>query len=319
MNLSQLRYFTETVRTGSYSGAAQRLDVTRQAVSRYVDGIERALGRPLLAKENGTLVPTKDGEAYLRTAREINDVMLRMRTSISNLSDKAAHILSFGVTLRHGSIMLNECIAELLSRYPSTQPRIAAGLSYELVSRVQNGEIDAAMISDAALSPDSPVEHFAICECEVFLCVPEYHALAHNLRGYENLPVVDIEELRDEVFILSPKSGSLSNPNHYIFRNASYSPTVGAWAELSDTVLLLTQKGFGISFLPYYDCPGVCWLRLRHPFSSGLSIIFRKGHVFSGPERYLIWLLKNRMLSGGMSFPAINDAVTALDNEYTCL
>ena len=59
--LTALRAFEATVRLGSVSAAATELHVTHGAVSRQLQALEQALGRPLLEKAGRGLAPTAAG------------------------------------------------------------------------------------------------------------------------------------------------------------------------------------------------------------------------------------------------------------------
>ena len=58
MNNTQLEYFVETVRAGSYSKAAKRLYVSPQAIAQSIKRLESELGISLMNKRGREISPT---------------------------------------------------------------------------------------------------------------------------------------------------------------------------------------------------------------------------------------------------------------------
>ena len=65
--------FVAVVETGSFSGAARRLDVGQPAVSKSVAQLEERLGVRLLLRSSRNLVPTEAGRTYYAYARRAID------------------------------------------------------------------------------------------------------------------------------------------------------------------------------------------------------------------------------------------------------
>ncbi|MBM6943158.1 LysR family transcriptional regulator [Collinsella intestinalis] len=71
MDVSQLRYFVETVRTGSYRRAAGNLYLTAQGVAQSVKRLETELGVRLFEKRGRTIIPTEKGMELYPHAQEL--------------------------------------------------------------------------------------------------------------------------------------------------------------------------------------------------------------------------------------------------------
>lgn len=65
MRLEQLTYLVSAAKAGSISAAAQRLNVSRQAVSSALGSLESELGVPFFKKGNQGIEPTFRGRAIL--------------------------------------------------------------------------------------------------------------------------------------------------------------------------------------------------------------------------------------------------------------
>ena len=73
--LNALKIFRTVVETGSFSGAAQRLNMSKSAVSKHVTALEHHLGIQLLNRTTRKLSLTEAGDTYLaRTSRLLDDL-----------------------------------------------------------------------------------------------------------------------------------------------------------------------------------------------------------------------------------------------------
>ncbi|MGW2307336.1 LysR family transcriptional regulator [Actinomadura luteofluorescens] len=71
LDLGAVRAFLAVVDDGRFTDAADRLDMTQQAVSKRIAKLEAALGVPLLHRSRAGARPTEDGAAFLPQARAL--------------------------------------------------------------------------------------------------------------------------------------------------------------------------------------------------------------------------------------------------------
>ncbi|TIW65939.1 MAG: LysR family transcriptional regulator, partial [Mesorhizobium sp.] len=64
LNLNRLVYFTTVVETGSFTAAADRLDVAKAVVSHQVGRLERELGATLLRRTTRRVTMTEEGRLF---------------------------------------------------------------------------------------------------------------------------------------------------------------------------------------------------------------------------------------------------------------
>ena len=63
----------------------------------------------------------------------------------------------------------------------------------------------------------------------------------------------------------------------------------------------LIRTGVGIGFLRYREDPSLAFYRLKKPAFSYVAFVANPTHIFSEPERYLIYLLnKHQAPTGGI-------------------
>lgn len=68
MNINQLKYFVSVYESHSFSKAAQKRDVTVQAVSKSISDLEQEFPDSLFVRTNQGTVPTSLGKEFYRRA-----------------------------------------------------------------------------------------------------------------------------------------------------------------------------------------------------------------------------------------------------------
>ncbi|MBP3873117.1 MAG: LysR family transcriptional regulator [Lachnospiraceae bacterium] len=71
MNIMQIKYAVEVARYGSINKAAEALYIAQPNLSRYIRELENDLGITIFKRTYRGMVPTPDGEIFLRYARQI--------------------------------------------------------------------------------------------------------------------------------------------------------------------------------------------------------------------------------------------------------
>ena len=84
MDWDKLRIFHSVADAGSFTHAADQLNLSQSAISRQISGLEADLGVPLFARHARGLVMTEQGETLYRT---VHDVLLKLQTTVSSLTE----------------------------------------------------------------------------------------------------------------------------------------------------------------------------------------------------------------------------------------
>jgi DNA-binding transcriptional LysR family regulator len=147
-----LTLFAAVVDEGSFSAAGRTLGLSPSAVSRAVDRIEERLGVRLLLRSTRVLVPTAEGQAYLRAARRI---LADLDEAEQLIADQGAPRgrLRVSASLSHGRLFVVPLLGAFVKRHPHILVDIA--LTDTLVD-VAAGQADVAVrfgpLSDSSLT-----------------------------------------------------------------------------------------------------------------------------------------------------------------------
>jgi LysR family transcriptional regulator, transcriptional activator for aaeXAB operon len=125
--LKSLAVFAETVREGSFRGAARRLNLTPSAVSYHVRVLEEAVGAPLLYRSTRSLSTTDVGESLYRSALD----MLNAAQSGLNMASAFDKHLGGKLRVALTSALSRSYVSERIGEFAKVYSNIDLHLHYD--------------------------------------------------------------------------------------------------------------------------------------------------------------------------------------------
>lgn len=116
--LDDLAWFCAVAEAGSFSVAAQRLEVTTSAVSKAVGRLERRLGAKLLHRSTRRLRLTEAGGAYYAHARRAVEEAAAAADAVAALGGAPRGKLRVSAPMTMGLALLARLIPAFLDRHP---------------------------------------------------------------------------------------------------------------------------------------------------------------------------------------------------------
>ncbi|MCU1406436.1 MAG: DNA-binding transcriptional regulator, LysR family [Glaciihabitans sp.] len=145
ITLTQLRAFVEAAKAGSFTAAADTLEMTQPSISELVRKLEDNYELPLFVRGGRQLRLTAAGDELLVWARRIFDAVDGADQSMRDLRGLVSGTASFGV-LRNASYYLLSDLAQRFHReYPGVQIRLIGQNSVEVAAAVRSGELEAGL------------------------------------------------------------------------------------------------------------------------------------------------------------------------------
>jgi len=173
--LKAMQVFVEVVDRGSLSAAAQRLDMSRAMVSRYLAELEAWVGARLLHRTTRRLSLTPAGAETLPRCRRMLDLMGDMHEAVAAPDAEPRGQLRVSVSLSFGAAQLAGAVADFVDRYPG------ASVDLQLVDRIVNlveDGIDLAVRITNELDPNLIARKLAPCRSAV--CAAPAYLKAHG-------------------------------------------------------------------------------------------------------------------------------------------
>jgi DNA-binding transcriptional LysR family regulator len=133
----EMQVFSAVVEAGSFTAAADVLDMSKAAVSRYVAELEERLGVRLLHRTTRKLSPTTEGGIFHARCRELLGNLDEAEAEITSRSGEASGLLKVNVPVTFGLMHLAPLWPAFLARHPKLRLDIA--LSDRVIDLVEDG------------------------------------------------------------------------------------------------------------------------------------------------------------------------------------
>lgn len=116
--LPDLAVFAQVVEHGSFTAAAEHLELSKAAVSKYVARLERTLGARLLNRTTRRLTLTEAGEALYRRAGAALAELVAAQEEVVELTGEPRGRLRVTAPVHFGEAVLAPLIGAFCRRYP---------------------------------------------------------------------------------------------------------------------------------------------------------------------------------------------------------
>lgn len=172
MELRQLTHFLATLDAGSLTGAAARVGLTQQALSRSLARLEDHLGGRLFEREARGMVPTRLGESIAEHARQVVAESGRLRLAASAELGLERGRLVIGLSPIAAVSRLGRQVMHFALKNPKVRIDVESGITQNLTPSLHRGEIDIALSAQSAALEDSVLldqlaeERWGVAGCE---------------------------------------------------------------------------------------------------------------------------------------------------------
>jgi DNA-binding transcriptional LysR family regulator len=146
VTLAQLRAFLEAERTGSFTGAAEALDVAQASVSELVRRLEEELGSALFVRGTRRLTLTAAGRELLPYAQQARFAVDGGTQAVRSLGSLGGGTATFGVPRNADYYLLSDLVQTFHARYPAVRVRLVGQNSAETAAAIARGEIEAGLL-----------------------------------------------------------------------------------------------------------------------------------------------------------------------------
>jgi DNA-binding transcriptional LysR family regulator len=245
LNPIHLRTLLECVRTGSFAEAARELGYTASAVSQQMVLLERAVGAALFERSARSVRPTAVAQLLADRSREVLG-------SLSTLEREArAMVLGEHGSLRLASFatasarVLPPALAAIVARCPGAEVHLDEGEPDEVLHRVIDGTVDAAVVFTYDLDPrDWPADlrRTELLAEPLAVAVPAGHAI----EGHE----VDLGELSGERWICTREDTAGARSLQRMAQTSGFTPRIIFRSNDYGVLRDLVARGLGVAMLP---------------------------------------------------------------------
>lgn len=190
MNLEKVEYLLTAIECGSFSLAAERLDMTQSGLNRQISSLEAELGMTLLLRGRRGVVPAKGTEAVITRLRELVAAEKRVHEEIAAVRGMLTGSLTIGSYFSFSTSLLPVILKKFSDTYPAISLSTVEGSDADLIAQLRDGRLDCAFLSKHSFDGD----FFELMETEFVAWLPPGHPLAER-------ETVTVDEITHEPFI----------------------------------------------------------------------------------------------------------------------
>ncbi|MGA0991439.1 MAG: LysR family transcriptional regulator, partial [Burkholderiaceae bacterium] len=162
MDFKQLNCFVRVAELGSFTRAAQALDMTQPQLSRQVRALELRLRQPLLRRHGRGAEPTAGGQRLLEHARAILHQIARAEEDMLHQLDAIpGGQVALGLPPSVARVLAVPMMRAFSQAMPQGRLSISEGLSHALAQEVTQGRLDLAVLYAPRAQPALLLEPLA--------------------------------------------------------------------------------------------------------------------------------------------------------------
>lgn len=188
-----MRVFADVAQSGSFSASAQRLDMSRAMVTRYVAQMEQWLGARLLQRTTRRVTLTDAGEQALRRSLQLLELVEQVEAEVAPADGVLRGQLRLTSSMSFGHAHLAAALCDFLAQHPQLKIDLDVG---DRALNLVEARIDLAIRISAEPDPALIARPLAACE-SVLVASPDYLArhgrpqqpadlATHRCLGYAN-------------------------------------------------------------------------------------------------------------------------------------
>ena len=303
MNMKQFRYVLVLADTGSFSRAAEELNISQPSLSQYVKKIESQLGVELFDRANGNVRLTDAGKVYIDAGKKILDLENQMQSKFNDLLEHKVGSIVVGTTPFRSVTMMPAVLSKFKELYPGVHVIIDERETGELKEAGEKGEFDIAVLTLPV--DEKKFEFELIMEEEIVIAVPcngkandflMKHAVTKA--GY-SYPAIDFSILNHQEFIMLTDSQVMQRRLNDLCAECNVLPEIAAVVKSLEAQIEMVRKGVGIALVPTGVCKGAdkenvnYYSLLQDVPKRKVVAVYRKNQYLSLALKDLIQVMKS--------------------------
>lgn len=240
MNVRQLEAFKTIMELGSFTRAAERMNLSQPGISKLIYLLERKCGFSLFHRQKNGVIPTSEGEMLYSEVKHlflsVKSVESRAR-AIKELDYGQIQIVSYTSL---GTRVLPPILGKFMREHAGLRVSMSVRNSRVLVEAVATQGFDLGF---GLFAPDRPgVEFQKLCTMKAVCVMPPGHWLASR-------NVVHAEDLDGEQFIGMLDEDRAQLKIDDVFDKAGYRRDTVTKVQLTESICAFAAAGVGVSIV----------------------------------------------------------------------
>jgi LysR family transcriptional regulator, hydrogen peroxide-inducible genes activator len=241
MTLRELQYLVALATYRNFRRAAEACLVSQPTLSTQIAKLEDELGAQLLERGRRQVMLTPAGEDAVERAQRILREVDEMTEAVRRAGSAETGTLRLGIFPTLGPYLLPPLVPLVRERFPKLSLRLFEEKSEVLLSRLDQGSLDAAFL--ALPVKDDHLHAEFLFEEPFLLAVPIGHPLA-------NQDSVTLDDLKPHTLMLLEEGHCLRDQALEVCQLAGAKETAEFRATSLETLRQMVIAGMGVTLLP---------------------------------------------------------------------
>jgi DNA-binding transcriptional LysR family regulator len=147
LSLDHLLTFSHVIDLGSFSAAAQRLEISQPAVSLQMRELERRLGIRLIERVGRRVTATAAGDELLDHARRIDGAVMAALDAMMRHSEGTVGRVRLGTGATACIYFLPPILRSLRSKFPGLDIVVSTGNTSAILKSIEENKIDIGLVT----------------------------------------------------------------------------------------------------------------------------------------------------------------------------
>lgn len=281
MDFKQLQSFTTVVELGSFTKAAEKLQISQPTISTHIRALEEELNVRLILRTTKSIDVTPKGRELFEYAGKILELRDRM---VQCCSPDSKQIIHLGASTIPAAYILPDVLPKYARVSQDTYFIIHQDNSQSIISGLENNLFDIGLTSTVVENED--LTFIPFCQDRMIVITPVNERFL-KLQQYDNSPMT---QLLKEPIILREK-GTKKGVDRFLEKMDIDESSLNVSARLNDqeAVKNMVASGMGISFISETAARNFLKERRLLKFelpqyrnTKNLYLAFRKDHASLG-------------------------------------
>jgi LysR family malonate utilization transcriptional regulator len=226
---------------GNLNSAAEMLDISVVSVHRALHSLEESMSCKLFGHKGRNLIPNEAAHVLTDVSREVINLMVDGILATRRIAGYSAGLVKIGSLYSLTTSTAPEVIIGIKLRRPELQTELVLGSNADLLHKLKQSAIDAALMAVPAADPD--IESIPLFEDDIYFAAP-------TGSPYAQQPAIDLRQCAHEKFVSLIEGFITYHGFQEAFRVADFSPNVVMKVGDIFSLMNLVSAGIGYTLLP---------------------------------------------------------------------
>ncbi|GAA0339411.1 LysR family transcriptional regulator [Oceanobacillus oncorhynchi subsp. oncorhynchi] len=240
MSIVRFEIIATVFELGSFTAAAEKLNMTQSAVSHAVASLESEWDVSLFIRDRRKgITLTEVGQKVLPHIREVLKRMESIHQEIALATNLETGIIRIGTFASASSCLLPKLLAKFQKKHPKIEFKFYEGSYEEITEWLSSGVIDIGFVVKGEANPNFDF---------VPLIKDDMVVAYHPAHRFQSGDTVDMAELAKESFIMP--TGMYQSHVEALFEEAQIKPSIRFEVHDCTTIANMVQEGLGVTVGP---------------------------------------------------------------------